>query len=289
LSKKITRHIAAHTRALSLLAALCAAATLARGQEPKQMAITLDDLPFAYGRHLTDAEQREAVTRVLAMLDRQRVTATVFVIGRSVTDANRGLVDAFARAGHVVGSHSFSHPDLGAVSAEDYILDIQKGEEAIKPWLKGVQYFRYPFLRQGNTVEKRDAVLSWMASRGIVVAPVTIDNDDYVFNQRLVDAKAAGRAIDVRDAYLDHMVEAAANYDAKARAKVGRPVRQVLLLHMNYLNSLYLDDLLQRFRNAGWSFITFEEALKDDVYRLKYDYVGVQGAGHLDAIKPAAR
>jgi hypothetical protein len=29
--------------------------------------------------------------------------------------------------------------------------------------------------------------------------------------------------------------------------------------------------------------------LKDDVYRLKYDYVGVQGAGHLDAIKPAVK
>jgi len=56
-----------------------------------------------------------------------------------VTDANRSLVDAVVRAGHIVGNHSFSHQDLGAVSAEDYILDIQKGEQAIQPWLKGVQ------------------------------------------------------------------------------------------------------------------------------------------------------
>jgi hypothetical protein len=40
---------------------------------------------------------------------------------------------------------------------------------------------------------------------------------------------------------------------------------------------------------SGWSFITLEQALKDEVYRLKYDYVGVQGAGHLDAIRPTAR
>ena len=187
------------------------------------MAIMFDDLPFAYARNLTAAEQRDAVTRVLAVLDKHRVTATVFVIGRSVTDANRGLVDAFVRAGHVVGSHSFSHQDLSAVSAEDYIRDIQKGEAAIKLWLKGVQYFRYPFLRQGNTVEKRDAVLNWMASRGIVVAPVTIDNNDYQYNQRLVDAKAEGRAIDVRGAYLDHMMQVAVYYDAKGRAKWGVP------------------------------------------------------------------
>ena len=280
---------ATRTRALIALIALFATATLLDGQEPKQMAITFDDLPFGYTRHLTIAEQREAVTRVLATLEKHRITATVFVIGRSVTDANRGLVDAFVRAGHVVGSHSFSHLDLGVVSAEDYILDIQRGEEAIKPWLKGVQYFRYPFLRQGNTVEKRDAVLSWMASRGIVVAPVTIDNDDYQHNQRLVDAKAEARPIDVREAYLDHMMKAAAYYDRKGRVRMGRAVKQVLLLHMNYLNSLYLDDLLQRFREDGWSFITFEEALADDMYRLKYDYVGVQGAGHLDAIKPTTK
>jgi peptidoglycan-N-acetylglucosamine deacetylase len=278
-----------HARALSFLIALLATATLAHGQEPKQMAITFDDLPFGYARNLTIAEQREAVARVLATLDKHGVTATVFVIGRSVRNENRDLVDAFVRAGHLVGSHSFSHPDLGVVSAENYILDIQKGEEAINPWLKGVMYFRYPFLRQGNTVEKRDAVLSWMAARGIVVAPVTIDNNDFEYNQRLVDAKAEGRAIDVREAYLDHMMQSAAYYDAKGRAKMGRAVKQILLLHMNYLNSLYLDDLLRRFRDDGWSFITFEEALKDEVYKLKYDYVGVRGAGHLDAIEPAGR
>jgi peptidoglycan-N-acetylglucosamine deacetylase len=155
--------------------------------------------------------------------------------------------------------------------------------------IEGVMYFRYPFLRQGNTVEKRDAVLSWMAARGIVVAPVTIDNNDFEYNQRLVDAKAEGRAIDVREAYLDHMMQSAAYYDAEGRAKMGRAIKQILLLHMNYLNSLYLDDLLQRFRHDGWSFITFEEALKDEVYKLKYDHVGVRGAGHLDAIGPAAR
>jgi peptidoglycan/xylan/chitin deacetylase (PgdA/CDA1 family) len=271
---------------LAIAASLFATAPVIRGQAPKQMAITFDDLPFAYARNLTIAEQREAVARVLTTLDKHHVRATVFVIGRSVTSENRGLVDAVVRAGHFVGSHSFSHQDLGVVSAEDYILDIQKGEEAIKPWLKGVQYFRYPFLRQGNTVEKRDAVLSWMGSRGIVVAPVTIDNNDYEYNQRLVNAKGEGRAINVRNAYLDHMMKAAAYYDAKGRARMGRAVKQVLLLHMNYLNSLYLDELLQRFRDNGWSFITFEEALKDEVYGLKYDYVGVRGAGHLDAIGP---
>jgi len=253
------------------------------------MAITLDDLPFAYAGRLTIEQQRDAVSRVLATLATHDVTATMFVIGGALTDRNRGFIDAVTKAGHIIGNHSFSHRDLGTVSAEDYVLDIQKGEEAITPWLKGTQYFRYPFLRQGNTVEKRDAVLNWMASRKIRVAPVTIDNHDYEYNQRLVDANAEGRTIEVRDAYLDHMMKLAADYDAKGRARMGRPIKHVLLLHMNYLNALYLDELLQRFRDDGWSFITFEDALTDDVYQLKYDFVGAEGAGHLDAIKAPSR
>lgn len=55
---------------------------------------------------------------------------------------------------------------------------------------------------------------------------------------------------------------------------------------MNYLNALYLDELLQRLRDTGWSFIPFEEALTDEVYALNYDHAGVRGAGHLDAITP---
>jgi peptidoglycan/xylan/chitin deacetylase (PgdA/CDA1 family) len=267
-----------------------ALATTAFGrQEQKQMAITFDDLPFGYSRTLTVDEQREAVARTLATLAKHSITATVFVIGRTVTDVNRGLVDLVARAGHRVGSHSYSHPDLGVTSVKDYTGDIARSEEVIKPWQTSPRYFRYPFLRQGDTVEKRDAVLDWLESRGIRVAPVTIDNDDYLFNQKLVDAKTKGESADVRAPYLDHMIGRARYYDAKGRKIMGRPVKQVLLLHMNYLNSLYLDDLLERFKAEAWSFITLDDALTDAVYRLKYEYAGAQGAGHLDAVKPVAR
>jgi acyl-CoA synthetase (AMP-forming)/AMP-acid ligase II len=43
------------TRRLSFLIALFATATLAHAQEPKQLAITFDDLPFGYARNLTIA------------------------------------------------------------------------------------------------------------------------------------------------------------------------------------------------------------------------------------------
>ena len=256
------------------------------GQGAKQIAITFDDLPFGYARTLTIEQRRDAVARVLATLRKYDIRAAMFVVGSGLTDQNRDFIDAVAAAGHTIGNHSFSHRDLGTMSVEDYTIDVQKGGDAITPWLKGTHFFRYPYLRQGDTAEKRDAVLSWLALRGIRVAPVTIDDDDFLYNQRLIDARAEGRTIDVRTEYIEHMLERVAFYDAKARAVVGRPIKHVLLLHMNLLNALYADELFQRLRSNGWSFITVEEALTDPVYQLKYDHAGIRGAGHLDAIKP---
>jgi peptidoglycan/xylan/chitin deacetylase (PgdA/CDA1 family) len=154
------------------------------GQDATHMAITLDDLPVGYGRGLTIEQRREAVGRVLAALRRHNVRAAAFVVGGSLTDQNRSLVDAVAEAGHTIGNHSFSHRDFGLVSVEDYAIDIQKGGEAIRPWLDGTHFFRYPLLRQGDTSEKRDAILSWLSLRGIRVAPVTIDNEDFLSRRR---------------------------------------------------------------------------------------------------------
>lgn len=274
---------------LAAVAVLAATVISVDGQDARQMAITLDDLPFGYARTLTIAEKRDAVARVLTTLRKYDITAAMFVVGSGLNEQTRPLVDAVASAGHTIGNHSFSHRDFGTVSVEDYAIDIQKGGDAIRPWLKGTHFFRYPLLRQGDTIEKRDAILSWLSLRGMRVAPVTIDNDDFVYNQRLMDARAEGRTIDVRAEYIDHMLERVAFYDAKARSLVGRPIKHVLLLHMNYLNALYLDELLQRLRANGWSFIPFEDALTDPIYGIKYDHVGVRGAGHLDAIKAPVR
>lgn len=283
----LTRRLLAHVAATAVcIGGIALLASAPRGQALKQMAVTFDDLPFAYPGTLTHEEQRVAVRSILDTLARHRITATMFVNGGALTNANRVRVDDVARAGHVIGSHTFSHPDLARISAEDFIRDIERNEPAIRPWLNGPQYLRYPFLRQGDTVDKRDTVLRWLREHDIRVAPVSMDNNDYLYNQRAVDAQRGGRAVNLQAEYLEHMREMAGYYDTKARQLIGRPVKQVLLLHMNYLNGLYLEALLSQFEADGWTFITFEDALTDPVYSMPYEYVGRRGAGHLDAIRP---
>jgi len=41
-----------------------------------------------------------------------------------------------------------------------------------------------------------------------------------------------------------------------------------LLLHANFINSDYFDDIAKMLKKRGYKFITLEEALKDEAYKL---------------------
>ncbi len=43
-------------------------------------------------------------------------------------------------------------------------------------------WFRYPYLREGETLEKRHAVATLLKDRGYRVAQVTLNFDDYAYN-----------------------------------------------------------------------------------------------------------
>jgi hypothetical protein len=49
---------------------------------------------------------------------------------------------------------------------------------------------------------------------------------------------------------------------------LGYEVRQVLLLHANELNADHFEDLVSMMKRRGYSFVSLEEALKDEAYRL---------------------
>jgi hypothetical protein len=51
----------------------------------------------------------------------------------------------------------------------------------------------------------------------------------------------------------------------------------VLLLHANELNADTMPELLAMFRRRGYEFVTLEQALEDEVYRLPEGYVGTNG------------
>ncbi|MEV0380399.1 polysaccharide deacetylase family protein [Nonomuraea sp. NPDC050643] len=85
----------------------------------KCVALTFDDGPGVY----TDA--------LLRHLAAYRARATFFVVGRNVA-ANPGILRRTYAAGHEIGSHTWSHPDLTRLSALGVRSELARADRAIR-------------------------------------------------------------------------------------------------------------------------------------------------------------
>jgi peptidoglycan-N-acetylglucosamine deacetylase len=260
--------------AISLLAAMASAT-------PKKVAITIDDLPFLWGNiYLTPEQESLAFRKVMAALKKHDIQAFGFVNGGRIKEYHRELLDEFVAAGHVIGNHTSTHPDLNTTTVDWYEKDIAEGQTEIASWVSETRYFRYPFLHEGPNETKRSAIAGYLSKNNLVSVPVSIDNDDWLYNREYCQAlklRHASRADSIANVYLAHMRERTAYFDSVSLAKVGRSVDHILLLHMTLLNADYLDSLLTWYTQQGWQFISPEEALADSVYRMPQKYLGPNG------------
>ena len=265
------------------------------------MAITIDDLPTAsvLGDEIGRAER---TTRdLLAAIKRAKVPAIGFVNERKLhrdgkVDPRRvALLQAWLAAGLELGNHTFSHPDLHNTELKAFQDEVVRGEVVTKQLLaaKGQKprYFRHPFLHTGRSLAVRDGLVTFLREHGYTVAPVTVDNYDYVFaaaydrshrgntghSGNTEETQGKELAEKVKAAYLDYMEAAVAYYEQQSVAIVGREMAQTLLLHANALNAATLDQLVARLRKRGYTFVSLEEALKDPAYASKDEYIGAAG------------
>ena len=241
----------------------------------RQVAVTFDDLPAPYGE-LEDL--RRITTRLLESVKRNKVPAAGFVNERKLyrrgeTDARTELLRAWLDAGLELGNHTFSHINLQKAPLEEYKDDVLRGETVTRMLLaeRGMKlrYFRHPFLFTGTTPEYKRGLAEFLAGRGYTVAPVTIDNGDYIFAKVYHDAKKRGDAATaerVADAYVPYLESVFGHFERLSAETFGREVRQTLLLHANEINADRFDELAAMLKRRGYAFVTLEEALKDPAY-----------------------
>jgi peptidoglycan/xylan/chitin deacetylase (PgdA/CDA1 family) len=244
---------------------------LARKPAP-QFSITMDDFFWQDSLRLTGAERNQSI---LDTLSKHSIKAALFVIGRNAEEAEgKQYLSAWDRAGHMIANHTYSHRNLNAKDADlkEYQDDILKAEALLKDFPRFRKYLRFPMLKEGDTVAKRDAMRAFLAEHGYRNGHVTIDNSDWYITQRLSTRLKENPAADVkpyRDYYLDHMWTHADYYHKLAQRVVGYPVKHTLLMHFNLLNALFLDDLISMFKSKGWQPINSEEAFTDPVFASK--------------------
>ncbi|UGQ47477.1 polysaccharide deacetylase family protein [Massilia endophytica] len=260
-------------RHLQLIAA-AALALAAFAAHAQSVAFTFDDGPHISDGPRLNAEQRNKA--MLAALAKHKVKAALFVTAGNGANKPEGL--AFARAwgeaGHVIGNHTMTHPDLHKIALEDYQRQILDCDRIISP-LPGYQrWFRFTFLREGNTPEKRDGMRSFLAQQGYRNAYVSLDTSDWRLNDKLVEVLRKNRDADVsaiREAYLSHVRQRALAYRALSQKLQGRDIAQVMLMHHNLINALWLDDVITMFKEMGWTITTPQAAFADPVYALAPD------------------
>jgi peptidoglycan/xylan/chitin deacetylase (PgdA/CDA1 family) len=149
---------------------------------------------------------------------------------------------------------------------------------------KPLRYFRHPFLQVGLDLEKRRAFEAFLKRRAYVIAPVTIDNDDYVFAAVYAEALRAGdheRAARTAEDYLAYMAGVFEFIEGVSQRLLGREPAQVLLLHANALNADHFGSLAEILKARGYRFVTLAEALADRAYSSPDTYVGDWGISWL--------
>ena len=269
-----------------LAAAVASAMAWAAPPTARALLVTVDDLPVAAGRLHADPAERERITSgLLAALAKHRVPAVGFVIwGNVAGPADVALLDRWLASGHELGNHTKSHLDLSAVGADEYVADAEEGRSGLAALLESrgrrLRFFRYPFLREGNTQAKLDAMRGYLERSGQRAMEVTIDDQDWSFEERWVNARRSGDAAEA--------ARVAEEYQTALRVEVltqteagdelfGRPVPQILLLHANEVGAAQWDELFTWLELRGYRFARADEVMADEAISTPPPYVNDPG------------
>jgi len=268
-------------RAAALLAAafVCGVTNAA---EPKlKVALTFDDLPLNGGLP-AGALESDFARDTIKVLKKHRIPPSYGFINAFKLERNPDGAKAlqiWVDGGHPLANHTYTHLDLIKNTAEDFQREILRNEPALELLMPPVpkkvggkhdwRWFRYPYLHEGDTLEKRRAVRAFLATNGYRIAQTTLDFGDYYWNSAY--ARCSARKDEASIQWLKESYRTAAReftrFDVRnSRAVFGRDIHHVMLLHLGSFSSHILPDLFNILDEEGFEIVTLEEAQKDPAY-----------------------
>lgn len=225
--------------------------------QKRLIAITIDDLPFvgeAKNFHLN---------MIINAIKSHEIPATGFIIAGEVNPDNWKMLHKFRDAGLGLGNHTFSHLNLNKVDTEAYIEEIDAADKMLMPVLTEPKFFRYPYLAMSGG-NKKEKVLHYLSKKNYHVAPITIDSKDFIFNQLLLDVPQNQRRSfleALKVAYIDFIWQQTLKAEEHDRYNHKPDQAQILLIHANLLNAYVLPDIINLYKQNGFTFVSLEEAL----------------------------
>ncbi|MES2691781.1 MAG: polysaccharide deacetylase family protein [Bacteroidota bacterium] len=210
---------------------------------------------------------------ILAALKENNIKAILFVAGHNKKTLNgRYVLESWNNAGHRLANHSLNHPNFNNddVTLEQFKNELLANDALIKGYSNYFRYFRFPYLKEGNTPEKVAGFREFMKQNNYRHGHVTIDASDWYVDSRLRNYLAANPGADVgayKTFYIQHIYDRAVFYDSLAYSLTGKHINHSLLLHHNLVSALFLKDLIRHFKAKGWNVMDADKAYTDEVYK----------------------
>lgn len=242
-----------------------------------EVSLTFDDFDVSDSLLLTAEERNNRILKVLT--DHNNIESTLFVQAKNVeSPRGKALLKEWDDRGHAIANHTYSHLSYSSpkVDFNQFSKDLLQAENLIKTATHFEKLFRFPYLHEGNTQEKRDQLRQFLKARHYKIGYVSIDASDWFVNDRLKDRIQKNPKTDLapyRDYYLAHIWDRATFYNDLSKKVLGREIKHTLLLHYNLLNALFLNDLVEMFQKKGWKVISSNDAFSDPVFQMEPNIV----------------
>jgi len=180
-----------------------------------EVILTFDDGPLrAYTRPILEA------------LAAHCTKATFFVVGRMAV-ADPEMVQEYGRQGHTVGTHTWSHANLQAMSPARARAEVELGFSAVQAAMGRpiAPFFRFPYLRDTKWAS------DYLTSRQLAAFSIDVDSKDY----RTRDPSAVHR---------------------KVMADLARQKKGIILFHdIHYSTARALPGLLTDLKAKGYKVV----------------------------------
>lgn len=236
----------------------------------KEIAITFDDSPRAASGYFDGPKRAE---KLISELIEHNVGKVVFFsVSSNLNEEGYQRLLRYSEAGHIIANHTHSHPNINETNLQAYKQNFLLAEQKLKQFKTYQKIFRFPFLREGDTFEKRNGMRTLLQERGYINGYVTLNNYDWYIETLFQEAILKGKIVDfdkLSRFYVDVLMESIEYYDEMAISQLGRSPKHVLLLHEIDISALFIGDLVDELRNKGWKIISAESAYSDDIAEFK--------------------
>jgi peptidoglycan/xylan/chitin deacetylase (PgdA/CDA1 family) len=241
-----------------------------------KISLVIENLPST--DHMTLISAVDINDAIIGVLDKYKIPAVGFVNeSRIYVDSNSAnrvaILKKWLARGYELGNQTFSNKSFNLVADEEYFDDIVQGGRVLNSLLKEhnmkLRYFIPPYLHLGTNARAYNSLLNFLKARSYILVPVTMVNEDWLFNRdyvKAIEMQNLELAEKIKNRYIQFTNDRLAFYAEASRRIFRQDIDQVFLLHLNKLNEDTIDEIVKIPVKLGYRYVKLEEVLSSFPY-----------------------